>query len=63
MMITTELTMHVNIIMTEHVNEYNYNDGIYYENMSNDFDDTTNYCLWQHNNKFPMENVSTIMAT
>ena len=31
------------IIMTEHVNEYNYNDRTYYENMSNDFDDTTSY--------------------
>lgn len=43
MIITNELTMHVMIIMTEHVNEYNYNDRSYYENMSNDFDDTTNY--------------------
>ena len=31
------------IIMTEHVNEYNYNDRTYYENMSNDFDDTISY--------------------
>ena len=31
------------IIMTEHVNEYNYNDRTYYENMSNDFDYTISY--------------------